>query len=279
MNPFIVICAPNGARKTRQDHPALPITPAELADCAESVLEAGAAVLHLHVRNDEGAHSLNVDRYRAAIKAIRARVGEDLVIQVTTESCGIYAPEQQMSVVRELVPEAVSLGLTELCADRTVEVRAHEFFHELSSQDVLLQFILYSPQEAQRFVQLKNVGVIPAGRSFVLFVLGRYSDDLVGNPAELDGYVAAIGDHAEWAVCCFGRTEQAAVLQAAVGAGHARVGFENNLLLPSGAVAPDNSSLVRLAVNYRGDRPLATAADVREFFSRPASDKVSTCPE
>lgn len=260
------MCAPNGARKTSADHPALPISPLELADCAESILEAGASIMHVHVRDNDDGHSLDVDRYRDAIAAIRERVGENLVLQVTTEACGVYEREEQMRVVRELVPEAVSLSLKELCPDENAESSSAEFFAELHANRVMAQYILYSPQEVARFVRLKRKGVIPNDPVFVLFVLGRYSDDLTGNPEDLTHFVGALDGEAEWAVCCFGRTESEAVELAFETGGHARVGFENNLYLPDGRIADDNAQLVRAAASCCSDRPASTAADVRQFF-------------
>ena len=70
--------APNGARRSKDDHEALPLTPEELAACAESVADAGAAMLHLHVRDKQGKHSLDPDSYRAAISSIRDRVGDQI---------------------------------------------------------------------------------------------------------------------------------------------------------------------------------------------------------
>jgi len=263
------MCAPNGARKTKSDHPALPITADELADCAESILHAGASVMHVHVRDDSGGHSLDVDRYRQATGAIRGRVGNQLMIQVTTEACGVYVPDQQMAMVRDLRPEAVSLALKELCPDDASEPVATEFFSWLRAEGVMTQYILYSRQEADRFIRLRDKGVIPDDRPFVLFVLGRYSDDLTGDPGELDHFDAITDSEIEWAVCCFGRTEQEAVLLAAARNGHARVGFENNLLLPDGCQAADNAGLVRLAAESgrENSRVLASADDVREMFS------------
>jgi len=265
--PYIVMCAPNGAKKTKADHPALPISTTELADCAESILDAGASIMHAHIRDEDGQHSLGVDRYRAATNAIRDRVGDQLVIQITTEACGIYEPEQQMAMVRELQPEAVSLALKELCPDDTSESAAKDFFSWLGAEGVMAQYILYSPQEVARFSSLRSKGVIPDIRPFVLFVLGRYSDDLTGDPNELEEFVAALDDDTEWAACCFGRTEQTAALMAAGMNGHIRVGFENNLLLPDGLLADDNAAPVALAANCRSERPLATAADVRRMFA------------
>ena len=178
-SPFIVMCAPNGARKSKKDHPALPITPDELADCAESIADAGASIMHVHVRDDSGGHSLDVRRYRAAIDAIRARIGSRLVIQATTEACGIYQRDEQMALVRELRPEAVSLALREICPDESAENDAADFYQWLVSERVMAQHILYSPAEVQRFAYLRSRGVITDDSPFALFVLGRYSDDLM----------------------------------------------------------------------------------------------------
>ena len=267
--PFIVMCAPNGARKTRDDHRELPISAGELAECAASILDAGASMLHVHVRDDAGGHSLDVDRYRTAVDAIQARVGDGLVIQVTTESCGIYAPEQQMQVVRELKPEAVSVALREICPDASAESGAADFYGWMQGEGVMAQHILYSADEVRRFAGLCQGGVIPDKRPFVLLVLGRYSDDLVGDPAELDAMLAVLSKDVAWAVCCFGKTEQDAVRKAAVSGGHARVGFENNLQLPDGRTAPDNAALVALAVRSAREceRPVATADDVRRMLA------------
>ena len=84
--PFIVMSAPNGARRGKDDHQSLPITPDEIAACAEDVADAGASIIHLHVRDEHGAHSLESDRYRAAIAAVRERVGDGMVVQITTEA-------------------------------------------------------------------------------------------------------------------------------------------------------------------------------------------------
>jgi uncharacterized protein (DUF849 family) len=113
-NPLIITVAPNGARKTKRDHPALPITPAEIAREARLALEAGAAMLHLHVRDVEGGHTLDADAYRAAMAAVGGEVGQRMVVQVTTEAVGRFTPEAQMAAVRALKPEAVSLAVREL---------------------------------------------------------------------------------------------------------------------------------------------------------------------
>ena len=131
MDPLILMVAPNGARRSKADHPNLPMTPGELAVEAERCSAAGATVIHLHVRTADGRHSLDPELYRSAIHAVRMAVGERMAIQVTTESVGLYTPEAQIAVVRELRPEAVSLALRELIPDEAHIHQAADFLHWL----------------------------------------------------------------------------------------------------------------------------------------------------
>ena len=244
-SPLVIISAPNGAKLQKSDHPAVPLSPEELADCAESLLPRGVSVLHLHVRDDHGGHTLDAGRYREAIAAIRERVGERLVLQVTTEAVGLYDRWQQMALVRELRPEAVSLALRELCPDRAALDEAGEFFRELQEERIWPQFILYSPAEAARFDALRQDGYFGHERPFALLVLGRYDDSEEGSPAGLEKFMAAAEvDAFPWAVCCIGSREGEAVRYAAELGGHVRIGFESNRLLPDGAPATDNAQLI-----------------------------------
>jgi 3-keto-5-aminohexanoate cleavage enzyme len=267
--PLVVIAAPNGARLSKQDHPAVPLTTAEIAESAAELADCGVSVLHLHVRDEHGDHVLDAKRYREAQAAIRDHAGDRLVVQVTTEAVGRYGRGQQMALVRELRPEAVSLGLRELCPDRAAEAEAGAFFRELADKNVWPQYILYSADEAARFEQLRQEGFFGVEHPFALFVLGRYSDALEGDPAEIDAFLCASGAGAfPWAVCCFGSAEAEAVRRAASLGGHVRIGFENNRLLPDGTVARNNAQLIAselalLRETGASQRPIATADWVR----------------
>lgn len=270
--PLILAVAPNGPRKTRKDHPALPMTPDEVAACAAACAEAGAAMIHLHVRDRDGGHSLDVDAYRAATEAVRRETGERLIIQVTSESVGLYSREQQMAMVRELRPEAVSLALREFASDPAQEKDAAVFFAWLEAEKILPQYILFSEQEMIRFDDLMARGVVPAGPKFVLFVLGRYTAGQRSRPTDLLPFLAANGAGHPWAVCAFGPRETACAVTAAALGGHARVGFENNLYLPDGSIAPDNAALVRAAAAGARvlGRPLGDAKAARAIMAGQA---------
>ena len=122
MNPSgrLIAVAPNGARKTKTDHPALPISPDEIAADAADCLAEGAALLHLHVRDAEGRHSLDAVAYRDAINAVRSFTGTDLIIQITTESAGVFQIDRQIAVVEDVKPEACSAAIRELCPSDSI---------------------------------------------------------------------------------------------------------------------------------------------------------------
>ncbi|MEE8270665.1 MAG: 3-keto-5-aminohexanoate cleavage protein [Alphaproteobacteria bacterium] len=241
--------APNGARRTKADHPALPITPAELAQAAAACLDAGAAAIHLHVRDRDQRHTLDPDAYKAALAAVRAAVGDRMICQITTEAVGAYAPAQQMATVREVRPESVSLAIRELVPDAAHERAAARFFAWLRRERIHPQFVLYDAGEVVRFNDLRDRGVVPDGPAFLLFVLGRYPVGEVSHPRDVAPFVAAADPGDPWAVCAFGRAEGACALTAAAMGGHSRVGFENNFILSTGATAPDNAALVAEAVD------------------------------
>lgn len=264
--PVIVMAAPNGARLTRADHPAVPVTATELADEAEALVDAGVSVLHLHVRDEAGQHTLDVGRYRQAIDAIERRVGHRLLIQVTSEAVGRYTAAEQMDMVRALRPAAVSLALRELCPDASSESAAGTFFAELHESGCWPQYILYSVEELRRFDRLRVAGLFADPEPFVLLVLGHYRSGTDGSVADLDTFLSAFDPTAfPWAVCCFGAAEADVMQAAAQAGGHLRIGFENNRVLPGGGVATHNAELVGATLARIARRP-ATAEEVRSRF-------------
>lgn len=269
--PFAIAVAPNGARRTQADHPCLPVTVEGLVREAVAAHRAGAAMLHMHVRDADGAHVLDAGLYREALQALDEAVGPDLLLQVTTEGVGRYGPDQQMALVRDLWPESVSLALRELFPEG--DDTAAALFAEMEERGTLWQLILYDTADLARMERMQAEGILPSGPLAVLPVAGRYSAAGTGaSQAELDAYLAAGIDRHAFMLCAFGSQEAAFMGQAALRGGHARVGFENNLYLPDGGVAPDNAALVaataRAAAASR--RPLAQAADLRRIWRSPA---------
>ncbi len=268
--PLILTVAPNGAYKTHEQHPAVPITPETLADTAKACLDAGASMIHMHVRRPDGRHLLDAQAYQDATAAVRRAVGQSLVVQITTEAAGVYEPPAQMAVVRETRPEAVSVGLRELLKPEVPESQLQSFFSWLVQERIMTQVILYDEQDVAHWQRLREQNIIPEGPWFLLFVLGRYTAGQTSSPTDLLPFLHKDDGRYPWAMCAFGPKENACAITAAGLGGHVRVGFENNLYLKDGSTAPDNSALVgqvRTGAEALG-RPLAAADDIRSRFGR-----------
>lgn len=265
-----IAVAPNGGRRVKADHPAIPLNARELAATAAECLAAGAAMIHLHVRDREGRHLLDAGAYRGAIAAIQAEVGDRLVVQISTEALGIYEPDQQIAVVKATKPEAASLALREFLRSSDDEPRLADFLAWLHRERVLPQIILYEPAEAVRLAALQRRGLVPWHDVPVLYVLGRYTAAQTSEPADLLPFLAPdMPRFRHWSLCAFGRHEAACVVAGALLGGHVRVGFENNLWKPHGALAANNAELVRLTADilHAAGRHHISAQQLRDLWS------------
>lgn len=267
-HPLLITVAPNGAYKQRPDHPALPITASELGQTAKLCLDAGAAMIHMHIRDAQGRHSLDVQGYRDAQQAVKQAVGDAMIIQVTSEAARVYKAPEQIAMVTTLKPEAVSVGLREVDQPEIGDAGLAQFFGWLAKERVMTQVIVYDVADLQRWQALRAQGVIPDAPWSLLFVLGRYSVGQTSEPQDLLPFVMAHTGNEPWSMCAFGAGEHACATTAAALGGHVRVGFENNLLLNNGQAAPDNAALVRQVADSARvlGRSLCTAQQAREAF-------------
>lgn len=266
--PLIVSVAPTGAFKTKKHHPQLPLSPDEVALVAKQSMEIGAAMIHLHIRDEHSKHSIDPDIYRRATKVVRNAVGNNMIIQATSESVGVYSPPQQIAAIRELKPEAVSVALREIVPDVSFETEAGKFLKWLADEHIQTQYVLYSDEDVRKYQDLLQRGVIPDAKHWLLFVLGRYTKGQVSTPQDLIPFVSTHSSDVRWAMCAFGQREHDCAVCAATLGGHMRIGFENNLLLKDGSTAPNNIESIKQVVatiNALG-RPLATADQLRDYF-------------
>lgn len=249
MNDCLIAVAPNGARKTHADHPRLPVTADEIAKVARGCADAGAALLHLHVRDSNGGHTLDPVRYGEAIDAVRSVAGSDLVIQITTEAVGRYTAAEQMAAVEQVRPEACSIALREMIGggDAPGEDRYVRFLADCRASGVWVQHILYDREDVETFSRLWNDARIEE-RPSVLLVVGRKSVTGQADPFDLLTMLMQFGvsslPRVDWSVCGFGVNETRILATAAALGGHIRVGFENSHLRPDGTIATSNEERV-----------------------------------
>ncbi|NND91738.1 MAG: 3-keto-5-aminohexanoate cleavage protein [Granulosicoccus sp.] len=243
-----LMVAPNGARRTRADHPALPVSIEQTVLTAKACHAAGADGLHLHVRDQAGAHILDAGLYGEAIQELQHTV-PGMRVQITTEAVGCYTPAQQRQLVRDCEPASVSVSVAELSANAETRLNI-DFYNECQDRGIAVQHILYEPADLVSLVSLFPQGLYADQALQLLFVLGRYSVDQQSRSVDLIPFTDVarrLSPDADWAVCAFGIGETACLQSAHEAGGKLRVGFENSLWHADGRLAADNAERVAVA--------------------------------
>ncbi len=265
-SPIIIAVAPNGARKTKQDHPAIPLTAKELGETARACMKAGASMIHLHVRDDQQKHSLSVDLYKEAIKQVRLQTNNSILIQVTSESVGCYSPDEQFEMIHRLKPPAVSIGLREIRSETEAKINQH--FKKMRDNQVHPQLILYNDYDVSVYKDWLQRGILPGSAYSVLFVIGKPQKEGVFETEDLKISLIDKLSINNWMTCGFGYQELDVAKQTFKLGGHIRIGFENNELLENKEIANNNAELiVQVATLMEGESySIASAQEAQELM-------------
>ena len=102
---LILAIAPNGAYKTKQDHPKLPVLDDELISLSLNAQKLGANMLHLHIRDEQDRHSIDATHYLHLLDQINRALPRPMVLQVTSEAANIFDVETQISMIQVVSPE------------------------------------------------------------------------------------------------------------------------------------------------------------------------------
>lgn len=237
--------APNGARLTKADHPALPVTVEEMVACALDCHAAGADGLHAHVRDTEQRHVLDLGLYAELLTELGHRA-PDLYVQVTSEAAGSFTPAEQRHLVETLKPCAVSVALREITANQDNAV-TRRFFAMCAEAGIDVQHILYDAADVAHLAQLVAQGDVPRDGLKTLIVLGRYTSGETSTAEDVGALAQTLKSAlpgADWAACAFGPQETACLIEAMRHGGKTRIGFENNRLSANGQVAESNAERV-----------------------------------
>jgi 3-keto-5-aminohexanoate cleavage enzyme len=248
MNPIIITCAITGAEATRARQPNLPLTPEEQAIAAEEAIKAGASIIHLHVREDDGSPSQRPERFKEAIEAIKKRTPE-VIIQISTGGAIGESIENRAKPLM-LKPEMASLNLG------TMNFGDEVFFNhpkdivaladKMNQLGVVPELEIYEAGMLESAFVLLKKGILktPLHFQFVLGVPGGMS----GDPRNLMHLVSLLPDGAHWGVAGVGRYQLTLAVQAMILGGHVRVGFEDNIYYRKGEIARSNAQLVERVV-------------------------------
>jgi uncharacterized protein (DUF849 family) len=283
----IITCAVTGNITKPEQHPDLPITPAQIAQAAIDAAKAGAAIAHIHVRDPAtGAPSMELAHYREVVERIRAS-DTDLIINLTTGPGGRFVPseddpkvaapgstlvrpERRVEHVVALHPELCSLDLNTMWFGSAVVINtprnAAIMARAIREAGVMPELEVFDSGDIQLAHQLLADGVLARPALFQI-VLG-ISNGFPATPETLLYARSLLPADAMWAAMGIGRMEFPIVAQACLLGGHVRVGLEDNLYLGKGVLAPSNAALVERAVTIVEllGRTVATPAEAREIL-------------
>jgi len=269
MEKLIVTCAITGAEVTKAQNPAVPYTVAELAAAAKGAADAGAAIIHLHARRDDGTPTQDAARFAGIIRAIR-ELAPDVIIQVSTGGAvGMTRTERLQPVT--LRPEMATLdcgtlnfGGDDIFVNTENDIIA--FAAALFENGVAKELECFEKGHVDTVLRLVRKGCIkpPLHFSFVLGVNGG----MTGEERDLRFLRESIPRDATYSVAGIGRYEFTLAELAIADGGHVRVGLEDNLYVEKGVLAASNAELVRkvAGIAARYGRPLATPAEARRIL-------------
>lgn len=278
-HPVIITCAITGAETTKDKQPHLPITPREQATAAAEAVRAGASIIHLHVREDDGKPTQRVERFEESIRAIRASAPE-AIIQISTGGAVGETIENRAKPL-SLKPEMASLNLGTMNFGDDVFYNHPRDIVGLASKmhqaGVMPELEIYEAGMLESAFRLAKQAILrePLHLQFVLGVPGGMSGDprhlvhLVSMASDL--WVELTGKKASqlhWGVAGVGRFQLPLAVQALLMGGHVRVGFEDNIFYKKGELAQSNAQLVERVARLAGElgREVATPSQARQML-------------
>jgi 3-keto-5-aminohexanoate cleavage enzyme len=249
-DPLLITVAPTGAETAKEDCPQLPTTPEEIAETARACQAAGAAMIHLHVRDAEHRPTLDLGLLREWVAAVRD--SSDLVVQLSTGG-SVHDPLDQRLKVLDAEPDSCSLTMGTTNFGDDVFSNPWPFVCELyqlaQDRGVAPEFELFDLGQVHALTRLLHRYGLPAG--------GQVHVDLVmGVPGGMNGttdaLVAAVRDlppqTTSWSATGIGRSTLAVMLASLSKGGHLRVGMEDVLTIARGVPVESNAQLVERAV-------------------------------
>lgn len=266
---LILTAAIVGAEITREQTPYLPITAQEIADEAARCREAGAAVIHLHVRNDDGTPTQSRERFAEAIDRIRAKT--DCILQVSTGGAiGMSIDERAQPL--SCRPEMATLNCGTLNFGDDVFVNTRPQIRDLAARlrasGAVAELECYEVGHLEEALLLAEKDLItkPLHFQFVMGVPGGIG----ANESNLRYLVSRVPEGATWAVAGVGRYQQPLTELAMQLGGHARVGLEDNIYLSKGVLSEGSAPLVARARDYalRIGRTPVSPSRAREILLR-----------
>ncbi|MGZ3739698.1 MAG: 3-keto-5-aminohexanoate cleavage protein [Bdellovibrionota bacterium] len=264
MSKLIITAAITGAETTKTMNPALPCSPEEQAQAAFECWQAGASIVHLHVRDAAGKPSQSLELFEKVTKLIRAKC--DLILQFSTGGA-VGTPVSERIAPLKLKPEMASLNAGSInFGDDVFENLPKDIAAlagEMKKLNIKPEIEVYDLGMLEYGVSLVTSGIVSAPAHFQ-FVLGT-KHGLSGSPENMFYLKSKLPPGCTFAVAGVGRHQLQVAPLAIVSGGHVRVGFEDNVYFSKGVLAKSNAQLVGRVkeLSLLLQREVATAAEAR----------------
>lgn len=272
MNSTLITVAATGAESDKADVPALPVTLDELVKTAAECQQAGAAVIHVHIRDDDARPTLDVGRLTDTVAALRA--ASDLIVQLSTGGA-VTDPFGARLAVLDAQPDACSLTCGTVNFGDDVFANPWGFITDLyqltQERGVVPEFEIFDLGHIATLHRLLREYGPPAGGHVHCDLVMGVPGGMPGDLATLVAAVARLPEGATWSATGVGRTTLPVLLGALAAGGHLRVGLEDTVTFAKGRPVAGNAELVRRAADAAAlaQRPPMTPAEARELLAIP----------
>ncbi|MFV2054117.1 3-keto-5-aminohexanoate cleavage protein [Aliiroseovarius sp. YM-037] len=274
--PCIICVAITGSVPTKANNPAVPVTVAEQIESTHEAFEAGAAIAHCHVRNDDETPSSDPEKFARLMEGIKTHC-PGMVVQLSTG--GRSGAGKTRGGMLPLRPDMASLSV----GSNNFPTRVYEnppdlvdwLASEMRKYDVIPEIEAFDLSHIHQAVAMHKAGKLP-GKLYVQFVMGVKNAMPVDRDV-FDYYIKTVERLApgtEWCAAGIGRHQLEVNEWCIAAGGHTRTGLEDNMRLDRNTLAPSNAALVKRAVELceKHERPVATWQQAREILGVPLQE-------
>lgn len=276
MEKLIITCAISGAEVTKEHNPYVPYTPEEMAQEAYKAYKAGASIIHVHVRNDDGTPTQDEKRFEATIKAIREKCPDVIIQPSTGGAVGMSRDERLQPTNLKIEMATLDCGTLNFGGDDifvNTENDIKYFANVMKERQIYPELECFEKGHIDQVLRLHKKGFIqePMHFSFVLGVNGG----MTGEERDFHFLRESIPAHATYSVVGIGKYEFPLAELSIKHGGHVRVGLEDNIYLEKGVLAKGNEDLVKKVVEIakKYNRPIASPAEARKILQMKEFNK------
>src|SRR6059058_6013900 len=288
-DPVVITCSISGTLANRKQCPAIPYRPEEYGAEARRIVDEGGTMIHIHARKADGTPSYEIEDFQAITDAIRAQVGDEVIVNFSTGTIGVSVAKR-VEYLRACPPEVAALNMGSMNYAK----------YSRSRKDFVFKAVFANPFEEiiELLESMNELGIKPEHECFDVGHVGSLEPlidmGVLHEPLHVDCVMGVVGGipptarnlalmvdnlpaGSHWGVIGISRAQWLLVAAALTLGGSVRVGLEDNFYLPSGEMARSNGDLIAKARQMTEDvgRRPATVQEARQLLGLPRRDDVT----